>query len=790
MKSMINVILDVSPSMAYPIDPSRVPAEQDANKSPSKLEIAKDLIGHFFLQRIMASKTVELGLMTIGDNRTKNYLNGTVLGYENLCEHITIAKPNSDTLRNVDKLAIGSHSGDLIDGIAAGVDALARINQGKAFNRILLLVTDAEAPIDGLDMLEQMVETMNTITNFTIYIAIIGKYDATGITGSNTVYKRENVKVLDSLAGQVNNGRCLTITSLADSALLLSAGLGLSSKPQLCKISIELAPNVSIPCVFFCPVSATSLPSLKKRPRATAPSQGDEDESDRGALKRDIVYRDPEDGDREVDVAFKVKGYRYGAQYVPVTLADEAALKSPFVGPPRIQIIRCIPASEVPRHHLLDTAMIALAVDSSTPAKRLLTAWSLALRQQQAVALCRVNKRADSEPFLAVLQPLQEGDDACGVMLHRLPCAEDIRDYNFPSLVHYASASQVQKDITKQRQVALMAQLVDAVTIFPSEDGHQLARILTPANSTLQSVLCEVRQRLIHSNNKTSANLHQQPSLIQQKLPDDAMIAPKLVSPSLLREVRDLFPLTTVIKKGRKRKQYFSDMQSGDGAVKNEPTEAAEEEKKKRNKCSKTNEVQMNSLAEEMHLSSQYAVKKESGVNVEEEEEEVEGELPVFGTASVTPVEDFQALVAALLTRKSLLPVEKAQCLRQCFDTMRQIVDSYIRQGASRLAYEQALACLSVWRQASVQSQDCALFNAYLEMPLKKVHSFGRHALVWQLLCAAQLQPVSLSECSSSLISDAVAAAFFGGKQQQSQTQRSSAQPPVMRAADEEADDF
>lgn len=133
MKSMIQVLLDVSPSM----------------QTDQKLEMSKAFIGHYFMQRMLASKTVEFGLMTYGDNTTHNYLNSTQGGYEQINEIIGMGKPSEQTLCAIPKVQPGRRAGDLLDGLIAAQDVLIRVNSGKAYNRILLLVTDGESKVEG-----------------------------------------------------------------------------------------------------------------------------------------------------------------------------------------------------------------------------------------------------------------------------------------------------------------------------------------------------------------------------------------------------------------------------------------------------------------------------------------------------------------------------------------------------------------------------------------------------------------------------------------------------------------
>lgn len=196
MKTMMMMALDVAPSMTQPVS---------SDSKYSKLELAKAFMGHFVLQRMMASKTAEFGVATFGDDETNNFLNESQGGYENVNQVCEMARASPQTLEALHGITAGSQAGDLIDGVVVCQDVLMRVNAGKAFNRLLLLVTDGETEVQGVEDLEAVVDQMKTIRNFAVYIAMIGK-----TRDDSTVVKQQNAQLLRSIAENVN-GRYMEV---------------------------------------------------------------------------------------------------------------------------------------------------------------------------------------------------------------------------------------------------------------------------------------------------------------------------------------------------------------------------------------------------------------------------------------------------------------------------------------------------------------------------------------------------------------------------------------------------
>lgn len=235
MKSMIMGVIDVGSSMGEPVNGTK----------DSKLSVASSFYSSYVLQRMVASKTVEFGLVTYGSDETNNYLNTNQGGYDFVEEVVPMEKPDITSIQYIANLKPGSGKGDLIDGIVVGQDILNRTNVKKAFNKILLLITDGETEVEGVEDLETIVGNMKTIVNFSLYIAMVGK-----VTSTSSVIKRENAKLLQSLAESID-GRFAEMEDPRDGFYLLAGGAGLGTKPQLLKTTLELAPQVRNACTQF-----------------------------------------------------------------------------------------------------------------------------------------------------------------------------------------------------------------------------------------------------------------------------------------------------------------------------------------------------------------------------------------------------------------------------------------------------------------------------------------------------------------------------------------------------------
>lgn len=317
MKTMVECVVDVGPTMAQPL-----------GAFSSKLRLVSAFLGTHMIQRKFQTTTAEYGVSAYGDvdyppERTyRNYLNDTIGGYENVHQIVGLKRINETSIHLLlEDLRVGNAPGDMIDGIVVGLDSLVRTNSNYKFNRVMVLITDGETPLEDLDDLDPILVTM-VEKQISVYVLMLGSV----VENTSSKTKVHTSNVLRRIA-ETTGGRYMAADDLADCMPLLASAPGLSTRPQQKKQVLEIAPYMRIPCIVWKKVNVKSLPSLKKtiRPPDAGSSSGQKDRGDDGdgttppMVSRETRYMNPHDEGEEVTMEERIKGYRYGTQYIPLS---------------------------------------------------------------------------------------------------------------------------------------------------------------------------------------------------------------------------------------------------------------------------------------------------------------------------------------------------------------------------------------------------------------------------------------------------------------------------------------
>ena len=147
-----------------------------------KLDAAKAFLSSFLTQKMISSKTFELGVVAYGADVTSNHLNRVDADqYVGVNTVVELETPTVHTLRNIRDISISqsdlSQPPDIIDGIVIGYNILELIGKKKC-NRLLLIITDGEEKIDGVADLEAIVNRMVLYsTHTTVHISAPSEID-------------------------------------------------------------------------------------------------------------------------------------------------------------------------------------------------------------------------------------------------------------------------------------------------------------------------------------------------------------------------------------------------------------------------------------------------------------------------------------------------------------------------------------------------------------------------------------------------------------------------------------
>jgi hypothetical protein len=495
----------------------------------------------------------------------------------------------------------------------------------------------------------------------------------------------------------------------------------------------------------------------------------------------------------EIVLEERVKGYRYGSQYIPVTPADEDNFKIP--GPPVIRVIGLIEREKVPRHHFLDAPTYLHPAIDSESAHFCFSSIAVTLLRENKIALARFVKRENSDPSLIALIPqINEENSMTSFLLYRIPFSDDVREYNFPSLISFASEKHVKSTPALNKQRQGMEDFVDQLTITDFSRSNT-----TPGNATLENIYATLHSHLLGLDNDEEEDEKKKVVVV----PDYQSLLKRNDKKVFADSLYDFFPLEKVEKKSRKKKVFFSD--EGEGAT---PTEGGERDQKRAKieiDVSQMNaaiqaDTAKNVLPRPAHLppvpapaasntgrtttpkasssfssssaavvpptttittSSSSVPPKREQDEEDEEEEEDNLNLPEFSVGTATPVEDFQSLINAIrAVVPTLSPEERKKRIHRAEETLTKVIQRNVALGGSRTHYKRAVSCLVLLREVSVAEKDCEIFNNYLQL-FKKNYQKGRHALAWQLATDQLITLIAKSEVKSSQFKDDQAEEFL-----------------------------
>lgn len=345
-------------------------------------------------------------------------------------------------------------------------------------------------------------------------------------------------------------------------------------------------------------------------------------------MKRDTTYRNPSDPEQELSAEEKVKGYRYGPHYVPITDDDAKMFKVP--GAAGITVLGFVSEERVPRHHLIDAPIFVHGSVESEVAKKALVALSMAMDRTKKVALARYVKAQDADPYLCGLFPWSDEESGWCLLLYRLPCCEDVREYAFPSLSYFAEDGNKVSGPAEGRKRTLLTDLVDAMSVSTGKGLN-----LTPVNPVIHTLLGEVHRRIVEVPK-------------ERVIPLDNPIVPKcLPPPTMAAALSEEFKLAKVEGKASKRKIFWSDVE-----LKSDVSGSSTSSGRVKY------EIDVNFLASNPQL-SQWRGGGGGGAVPSDVEATIDNEvaaLPSFSAGSVNPIEDFEALIASVAKASASVP--------------------------------------------------------------------------------------------------------------------------------------
>ena len=615
-------------------------------------------------------------------------------------------------------------NGNWVLAAQAAVDEIENRIGTKKYKKRLFLITDGESktPVtqNRVDMLAHAIND-NEIKVNAITIGFADEDD----DSEETPNQRANSKLLKPFIQQVE-GR------------IFPADLAVNIYKQFQKRAIypvakyrgwwNISEKAKVAVRVFGKTREEKLPSLKKYSLVAEPSR----DINEGKVKMDRTYALADDPDlNPIEEDYRVKGYYYGKQFVPVPEHHEDTLK--YKQDKCLKLLGFAPRSQVPHQLYLAGVDIVLSVDECASNKAF-SALVRATKEKDSVAICRFVYQNGRTPKLVVLSPVVKDNYDCFYMNY-LPSVEDIRDYQFKSL---KPASKKQLDVTNK--------FISALNLMEGqmdEDGDlcESLNVKQTFNPVLQHFNDCLNHRVFHPDDEKLPQVNAEISAYlrpDRGLFDRAAKASKAFASAFTIKVKTEEELKGGAKKAR---VCWKDLLS-EG-------------------LSKTDEMARAAADKELAVDANQAGKEDKGMP---------DIVPIKKISSVSPIDDFNRMISD----------KHEDLVSQAMEQMQDVIDTFVQGALMGDMYEKAKDCVVTMREGAVSEDEADLFNDYLRNMKKKERSDKNVREFMTYLRQEDITLITKKETNSSSVTEKEAKEFL----------KVQAQGDVVMKGQEEDDDM
>lgn len=715
-KDVIVLCLDVGPSMNTSLDGGETALEKS-------ITVARQITQ----QKMFAGSKDLLGLVLFGTADTDNELASDGEGYDNITVAYRPAQPNVDFLRFLtSQVNPGGVSADFIDAIVVALDVLVHSTGDikRVGDKKIYLMTDAgsEYSDDQLDRIcaglqAQSVELIVVGPSIASDDADSQPPDGGGPPGPSHQPRPPSVekKTAQQVAGEAVIGRLVEAVDGScfsfNEALQVSTFIHKNAKKQTARFvgHLEIGNNLKIPCKMFTKVMVERPATWKK---LSAVSQAADDGGSMVVSMQRTYHLNDED-ETEVDKDNVAKGYRYGKSLVPISDADETAMK--FEAQRGLSLMGFTKQQRVKQYQCVGTSVqVLVANPDDKNAGRAMSAFIRALYETNMVGIGRYVLRKDSQPKVVALVPKIKTDSECLLVL-QLPYMEDMRQFVFGSLPGERTAPSAE-------QLDAMDHLITSMDLMTAEvdnEGNQ-CEALKPGktcNPLLQrSFQCIAHRALNPNPNDPLPDMDE--SLKRLLQPTPSIVAS---CNNELHQVKDLFPLERVVKKTK------------------DDNAAAQVWKQ-------TSDMDLASAAKRPRAGNDDASGSDDVVDFSMASL-VKGEVTKVGTTD--PVGDYKSLIA----KKR---VSFAEACRQ----LHTITVDLVKDSFGDTLYSKAMECVAALREEAIKKSEPEVFNDILRA-LRGSLVGTRLSPFWDKVVTQGVSLISTVDCGVSKVTQEQAAEFI-----------------------------
>jgi ATP-dependent DNA helicase 2 subunit 2 len=646
-------------------------------------------------RRVFFSKNDDAGLVLFGSEEADNDLWREIGGYESVVVFRPIKAFDEDLLEALNRLPRGMAPGDFLDAIVVGVDLLIKKLEGKsAGNKRLLLITGAQSLIkkpdegtkeDQVDIIANQMEEHGIKLDVVIF-----RQTMPGLTKSELF--SENLSLLNRFSKQAQ----AEVIVVESSSSLLGAVKARNIFPvTVFRGDLELTPMMRIQVWVYKKTMKEKIPTLKKYSDKAPPN----DPNATREVKMDVDYKSREDPDKKIPPDQRIKGFHYGPQVVPISIAEQEALK--FKPEKGLKLLGFTDAANILRHYYMKDTNIFMAEPGNTNAILAVSAMARAMEATKKVAILRcVWKRGNANVVLGILTPNISNTDNVGdsFYFNAIPFAEDIREFPFASFNSFPASQQ--PNSFQQKAADNFVQMLD-LALPGREEAVKPELTLNPVLERFYSFL-HIKSR------RSDADVPPIDDAVKRIIEPD----PELFDGKEIFRFCSQFQLKMNPKTEKASKSFW------------------------RNKSSLSEEAAGIDAGDDVHSGISFdslAARKTKQVG------------------SLTPVQDFEAMLARQ---------DSGEWVPKAIREMKKLITDLLDSSYKGNTYHKTMDCLVALRNGSVQQEEPMEFNSFMHELANKCQG-KRLNEFWELLVSKNVSLINKNEAVDSDVTEEEAKAFL-----------------------------
>ncbi|KNC79414.1 hypothetical protein SARC_08189 [Sphaeroforma arctica JP610] len=647
----------------------------------------------------------------------------------NICMQRELMKPDFKLVQMLkEDIEMGcEYSADWFDGLIVSIKHLDVVIAKKKFNKVIWVLTNDVNTPNGIED-DELESVMNKIKDADMRVNFVGlkvdeddNGDYVPIEGDGET--EDELRAMEQVCRIANASHGVIMEFPWAFDKLREEGYKRTKSNPIFKGKLDIGNDFALPVQMLSRVKETLKPSYKQssvykpEPTSNGTLKLELDSGDMpmasslNEVKRTTEYTDV-DG-KKIDKTRLQTSYRYGAETVHVPDYSDPLIQ--YKTEQSMKLICFTPKNNIPPSLLMGDTYELQPPQGDVDAYRALTAMIRGTEQAGKVGIVRTVMKDNKDVALGVLRP-HVRETYATFLYNRLPFADDMRQFNLPSL-------QNTKTPPTRDQAETIDNLIDSMDLMEADrdldgdprEAYQSKNTLNPALQYYHSVVFETK----------ADNLARMAPLESFLEPVSRKIDDRSADERVGRLIADNFELKAAEKSKSRVRSSFN-------AFKKTPIDAAEED------------ALENGPDIPMGADTESSILRIAGDRVTQ-------------VGTISPVSDFKMM----MTQTEDLKLRDAALVQ-----IKEVIQDLVARSMGEEHLVVPLDCVRTLRETCVKNVDAASFNDWIKEYKDEIDDPQSHGYsFWHLLVENRLSLITQDETNNTADPSAIEAdKFLGAK--------------------------